>query len=241
MKKFLAIIIAFVFLAAAPAWAEEPVVIELFTSQGCDMCPPAHILQKEYAEMAGAIILTWHVEHWDFMGWRDTYAKPEFSKRQYDYNEAFGRKGVYTPQVVINGREQVVGSKKLEVYTAIKNALVGNETPVNVRFGRNGNSVRAIVGGRKPATRTEIFLIWVKLKDRIKINSGTNIGKTLDYMNIVRSSTSIGTLNEERQTFTINLDDPNRGDSDALAILIQEGNVGRIIGAGFLVLGDRPN
>jgi hypothetical protein len=205
------------------------------------MCPPAHILQQEYAEMAGAITLTWHVEHWDFMGWRDTYAKPEFSKRQYDYNEAFGRKGVYTPQVIINGREQMVGSNKLEVYTAIKNALVGNETPVDVRFGRNGTSVRAIVSGRKPATRTGIFLVWVKLKGRIKINSGTNIGKTLDYMNIVRHSSSIGTLDDEPQTFMINLNDPNRGDSDALAILVQEGNVGRIIGAGFLVLGDRSN
>lgn len=241
MKKLFIIISAFAFFSAASAFAGEPVVIELFTSQGCDKCPPAHILQTEYAEMAGAITLTWHVEHWDFMGWRDTYAKPEFSKRQYDYNEGFGRKGVYTPQVVINGREQMVGSNKLEIYTAIKNALVGNETPVNVRFRRTGNSVSAIIGGRKPATRTDIFLVWVKLKDTIKIKSGTNIGKTLDYMNIVRSSQSIGTLSDQSQTINIDLNDPNRGDSDALAILVQESDVGRIIGAGLLILGSASN
>lgn len=241
MKKLFLIIFAFAFFSAPSVLAEEPVVIELFTSQGCDMCPPAHILQKEYDQMSGAVSLTWHVEHWDFMGWRDTYAKPEFSKRQYDYNEAFGRKGVYTPQVVINGREQMVGSHKLEIYTAIKNALVGNETPVKVRFGRNGNSVTAFIAGQKPATKTEIFLIWIKQKDTIKINSGTNIGKTLDYMNIVRNSTLIGTLSNQAQTFNINLSDPDRGDSDALAILIQETDVGRIIGAGFLALGSSSN
>lgn len=238
MKKLFFIIFALAFFSAPPAMAEDPVVIELFTSQGCDMCPPAHILQKEYDTMSGAISLTWHVEHWDFMGWRDTYAKPEFSKRQYDYNQAFDRKGVYTPQVIINGRAQMVGSNKLEIYTGIKNALVGTQTPVNVRFRQNANSVSAIIGGRKPVTQTNIFLVWVKLRDSIKINSGANIGKTLNYMNIVRNSQSIGTLGDQPQTISINLSDPNRGDSDALAILVQESDVGRIIGAGFLVLRD---
>lgn len=241
MNKLFFIVFAFAIFSAPSAIAEEPVVIELFTSQGCDMCPPAHILQKEYNTMDGAITLTWHVEHWDFMGWRDTYAKPEFSKRQYDYNEAFDRKGVYTPQVIINGRDQMVGSNKLEIYTGIKNALIGIQTPVSVRFRQTGNSVSAIIGGKKPVTRTEIFLVWVKSKDTIKINSGTNIGKTLDYMNIVRSSQSIGTLGDQRQTFNIDLSDPNRGDSDALAILVQESDVGRIVGAGFLVLKDGSN
>ena len=147
--------------------------------------------------MSGAITLTWHVEHWDFMGWRDTYAKPEFSKRQYDYNKAFDRNGVYTPQVIITGRAQMVGSNKLEIYTGIKNALVGIQTPVKVRFRQNANSLSAIIGGRKPVTRTNIFLVWVKLRDSIKINSGANIGKTLNYMNIVRSSQSIGTLGDQ--------------------------------------------
>lgn len=241
MKKLFIIFFAFAFFSAPSAWAEEPVVIELFTSQGCDMCPPAHILQKEYDEMDGAITLTWHVEHWDFMGWRDTYAKPQFSKRQYDYNEGFGRKGVYTPQVVINGREQTVGSNKLEIYTAIKNALVGNETPVDVRLSRSGNGLTAIIGGYNTVTKTEVFLIWVKQRDSISIKSGTNIGKTLNYMNIVRSSTAIGTVGRATQTFTIDLNDPNRGDSDALAILVQESDVGRILGAAFLSLNGNSN
>ncbi len=241
MKKLFLIFFAFAALSAPSVGAEEPVVIELFTSQGCDMCPPAHVLQKEYDKMAGAITLTWHVEHWDFMGWRDTYAKPEFSKRQYIYNKGFGRKGVYTPQVVINGREQMVGSNKLEIYTSIKNALVGNETPVDVRFGKNGNSVTAFIGGQKPATETEIFLVWIRQNASVKINSGTNIGKTLNYMNIVRNVSLIGTLSDQSQSFAINLNDPERGDSDALAILVQEADVGRILGAGFLVLEGASN
>lgn len=237
MKNLIAILTALSFFAAAPLKAEEPVVIELFTSQGCDMCPPAHVLQEEYSKMDGAIALTWNVEHWDFMGWRDTYAKPEFSKRQYDYNEALNRKGVYTPQAIINGRDQVVASKKLELYTSIKNAINGNETSVDVRFKRQGNSLQAVVSGKKPVTKTNIYLIWVRLKDSIKISSGTNIGKTLSYMNIVRHYDTIGTLKPETQTFPINLSDPNRGDADALAVLVQEGTVGSIIGAGFYRLG----
>ncbi len=241
MKKLLALFFTMSFLSASPALAEDPVVIELFTSQGCDMCPPAHVLQEEYSKMSGAIALTWNVEHWDFMGWRDTYARPEFSQRQYDYNQSFGRKGVYTPQAIINGREQVVASKKLEIYTAIKNALVGTETPVDVRFSRSGNAVEFIVSGRKPVTTTNILLVWVKLKDTIKVTSGNNIGKTLNYMNIVRSFNAIGTLRENAQTFSLNLDDANRGDADAVAILVQENNIGRIIGAGFYPLRDLAN
>ncbi len=233
MKRFPLILFALSFFYAPQVFAKEPVVIELFTSQGCDMCPPAHLLQEEYAKIPGAIALTWHVEHWDFMGWRDTYARPEFSKRQYDYNQSFGRKGVYTPQAVINGRDQVVGSKKLELYTSIKNALAGNETPVSVRFHKEGAALEVLVGGEKPVTKTNIYLVWVRLQGSVKITSGTNIGKTLSYMNIVRHFDSIGTLNPVQQTFPINLNDPNRGDADAVAVLVQEDTVGRIIGAGF--------
>ncbi len=238
MKKFIAIVFLLNLFAIPRGLAEEPVVIELFTSQGCDMCPPAHILQKEYAQMSGAIALTWHVEHWDFMGWRDTFARPEFSKRQYLYNENFDRKGVYTPQAVINGRKQVVGSKKLELYTAIKNALGSNEIPVNVRFQRAGRALSVVVGGREVKTKTNIYLIWVKLADSVKITAGTNVGKTLDYMNIVRHFDVIGTLEDQPQTFQINLSDPNRGDADAVAVLVQENKAGAILGAGFYRLAD---
>ena len=236
MKKLFVILFTLASLFGTRAIAQEQVVIELFTSQGCDMCPPAHILQKEYDQKDGVISLTWHVEHWDFMGWRDTYAKPAFSNRQYEYNESFGRKGVYTPQVIINGREQLVGSNKLGIYTGIKNALIGNQTPVDIRFGSKGSSVNVFISGQKPVTRTEVVLVWVKTSDSIQINGGNNFGKTLEFMNIVRSSSAIGTLDNEAQTLVVDLGDPNRGDSDAFAILVQESGVGRIMGAGFYKL-----
>jgi len=233
MKKLFTLVFGLWLFQSLPASAGDPVVIELFTSQGCDMCPPAHVLQEEYANMTDAIPLTWNVEVWDFMGWRDTYARPEFSKRQYDYNQNFGRKGVYTPQAVINGRQQVVASKKLELYTGIKNALNGNETPVSVRFLTETGPLRVSVAGDRVATKTNIFLLWVKLEGTVKVTSGNNIGKTLSYMNIVRHFDVIGQLKNTGQIFTVNLSDPNRGDADAVAVLVQEGEVGRILGAGF--------
>jgi hypothetical protein len=241
MKKFLSIVFALVLVHTGSALAQDKVVIELFTSQGCDMCPPAHILQKDYSQMDEAVTLTWHVEYWDFMGWKDTYARPEFSKRQYDYNKAAGRKGVFTPQVLINGRNIVIGKDKQKVYSGIESALAEDETPVDVKLRPNGDGLEAVVGGDRQIAGVNILLVWVKKEDRIKVTAGANVGNTFDFMNIVRHFDIIGTMTDRQQTFPVNLSNPNRGDADAVAILVQDGAVGPIYGADFLDLDDLAN
>lgn len=241
MKKFLLIFFMLFGLMATRAMAEDVVVVELFTSQGCDMCPPAHILQKEYAEKENTIALTWHVEHWDFMGWRDTYAKPEFSRRQYVYNKNFGRKGVYTPQAVINGRTQSVASKRDKLYAEMDKAQAGEQTPVEVTFSNAGGAPQVTVSGQNTDEDTHIILVWVRMEHAVDVKSGTNIGKTFESMNIVRNFENIGTLTGSSQTFPISLSNSNRGDSDAVAVLVQEGEMGPIVGAAFMPVEDLVN
>ena len=103
-------------LAGAP---ERPVVIELFTSQGCSSCPRADALFAELCADPGVLALSYHVDYWDYLGWKDTLGSPEFSQRHYDYARARGDMNVYTPQMIVDGRSAVVGSNRTEVDRAI--------------------------------------------------------------------------------------------------------------------------
>src|SRR5689334_15138012 len=106
---------------AKPAFAavKRPVIVELFTSQGCSSCPPADAYLKTLKEQPDVLALSYHVDYWDYLGWRDTLGGAEFSERQYDYAESRGDKNVYTPQMIINGGKDFVGSQRGLVSSAI--------------------------------------------------------------------------------------------------------------------------
>src|SRR5262245_26742443 len=93
--------------AGAPA-AADPVLVELFTSQGCSSCPPADLYLGELAQRTDVVALAFHVDYWDYIGWRDKFAKPEYTKRQKDYVDALEVRMVYTPQMVVDGRFEAV-------------------------------------------------------------------------------------------------------------------------------------
>ena len=109
-------------MLAHGAVAQTPAVVELYTSQGCSSCPPADELLAELAERDDVIALSLHVDYWDYLGWRDIHARHEFTKRQAAYRDAQGARSVYTPQMVIQGTEQVVGSRRGEVSAALEAA-----------------------------------------------------------------------------------------------------------------------
>lgn len=129
-----------------------PVVVELFTAQGCGGCIEANAAVEKAAAQPGVIALTYGVDYWDYLGWTDTFARPEFVQRQRAYRAALRQRGVSTPQVVIDGRRQVSGARSVELETAIDQEAVRQAWPPEIEFRENGAGVgvgsgRAPVGG----------------------------------------------------------------------------------------------
>lgn len=231
--KRIVILASMLFVLAAPvARAGDVVVVELFTSQGCDKCPPADVLLEDLATEPNVLALSWHVDYWDFMGWKDSMAKPGHKERQEAYNQAMGTTGVLTPQFVINGRKQIMGPKKLALYQTVSDAAVANNLPVHIGFEGTGKTINVALNGKVPDGAASVRLIWHDSLKRLEIKGGANSGKKMDYVNVVTASPVIGTFGGGSATYSVDLDDPARNGADCLAILVQEGDAGPILGAG---------
>ncbi len=172
-------------LAPLSAQAESPVVVELFTSQGCPSCPPADLLLAELATHDYVIALALHVDYWDYLGWKDLFAKPEFSDRQRQYAREWEQRSVYTPQIVVQGLNYMVGSRADEIQRQImqfedapdKVALTINNSGSDLRIG-----VSALLG---PVGDAEIYLVRYSAGETVMIERGENAGQTIDYVNVV--------------------------------------------------------
>jgi hypothetical protein len=125
---------------AGPQSPREPVVVELFTAQGCSGCVDANRMMKALADTPGVIALTWSVDYWDYLGWTDTFARPEFAQRQSAYQSALRQRSVYTPQVVIDGRRQVSGSDTDAAVAAIAEEATRRVFPPEIQFRENGDA-----------------------------------------------------------------------------------------------------
>ena len=129
MKRLIKAIVASVLLVA-PAWAENaPVVVELYTSQGCSSCPPADVLFHEIADRDDVIALALHVDYWDYIGWKDEFAHPSHADRQRAYATVAGRRSIYTPEMIVNGETDIVGAKPMQLSEAI---AMHRQRPVKV-------------------------------------------------------------------------------------------------------------
>jgi hypothetical protein len=168
--------------AKAPA---GPVVLELFTSEGCSSCPPADALLAELAERPGVVTLELHVDYWDGLGWRDPFSQAAFSERQARYDRQLGRDGVYTPQLVVNGRAEGVGSNRAAVL-----ALLGDgppaAAPVTLRLVRDGNTLRAQVDAPGATAATELLLGITERGLTTDVQRGENAGRHLAHGAVVR-------------------------------------------------------
>lgn len=164
--------------SAAPSLS----LVELFTSQGCSSCPPADKLAGELAQDPRLIVLSFNVDYWDYLGWRDTLAKPEFSQRQYDYARSRGDGKVYTPQMVINGADHVVGSNKEDVLAKIREA---RNLPAHLKLTVTDNEIRAEVAQFMPIGAATLWLMAVEKEARQEITRGENAGKSITYHNVV--------------------------------------------------------
>lgn len=204
--------------------AEHPAVVELYQSQGCSSCPPAIANINALAGRKDILALTFAVTYWDQLGWKDTFAKPEFTKRQWDYARANQRANVATPQTIVNGRGFANGGNLQQLVATIRSAERGNSGPqIKIAPGK------ILVGAAESKRRASVWLVRYDPRAiRVPIRAGENGGRTLVHRNVVRSLESLGTWRGTKVTFAF----PRASNPDLrAALLIQEANGGRIIAA----------
>ncbi|MEJ8476407.1 DUF1223 domain-containing protein [Roseibium algae] len=218
------------------AQAKPVAVAELFTSQGCSSCPPADKLLGEIADQGHVLALSLPVDYWDYLGWKDTLADPANSARQRAYAIHRGDRSVYTPQIVINGLEHVVGSDRDAVFKAIKNA---NKFTANVALVQNDMGIEATVTGTLPAKAkmATIYFANIKNRQKIEVGRGENAGRTITYVNVVKSLQPIGMWSGAAETFRMPKSELIRAGAEGCIILVQledSDGPGTIIGAGLI-------
>jgi hypothetical protein len=224
-------------LTATPLCAaENKVVIELFTSQGRSSCPPADKLLGEFAQDKKFVALSLPVDYWDYLGWHDTLAKAAYSKRQRGYSESRGGHEVFTPQVVVNGVTQVIGSDRRAIESAAEKAARQQAVPVTLV--KNGSNVEIGVGSGDGAPAA-VWLLAISQAKPVAIGRGENRGKTITYHNVVRGWKKLCDFTGAPVKETVSLKEIGADDADMVAVLVQPGSVerpGPIKGAAALSL-----
>ena len=198
MKFFsLALLIACLLASALAAERPSPVVVELFTSEGCSSCPPADALLVKLSQMDGMqgpdiIVLGEHVDYWNGIGWTDRFSSAEFTERQQEYAQHFGLASPYTPQLVIDGQQQVLGSDVSAVSRGIDAALKKGK-PATITLAKLGGTAYqvSVQGG---SGKGKVFLAVTEDGLSSQIKGGENGGRTLTHAGVVRELRSIGSL-----------------------------------------------
>ena len=227
-------------ITLAPGSPGIPVVVELFTSQGCNSCPPADEFLGELARAPGIIALSLHVDYWDYIGWPDPYASPASTDRQREYVRRLGLRWVYTPQMIIDGHANVTGLQRREVLETIKTAAVSRKA-LEVRFDRTNGGRIVIPEGHAPEGGAAVWLAVYDGTHETKVPRGENAGRRLRNYNVVRELTRIGTWHGERMEIPLDMAAAAAQGRDGCAVIVQERPAGPVLGAAALRLEDlRP-
>ena len=228
LRSGLAALLTAVLAACSPGQAAPPPVlpghglqvVELFQSQGCSSCPPANANVMALADRPGVLTLSWQVTYWDYLGWKDSFAQASFTARQHEYARALGHDGVFTPQVVVNGRGDVVGTARGEVEQALGRFDRGGDA---VKLTLSGNAVT--VAGRSP--ESSVYLVRYDPRIvQIPIKAGENGGRTLPHRNVVREFALLGKFSGGTQKFGL---PAAKHTGLKTAVLVQTGMAGPIV------------
>jgi hypothetical protein len=206
-------------------------VVELFTSQGCSSCPPADAFMQELTAMKRVVALTFNVDYWDYLGWRDTLANAAYSQRQYDYAKARGDMDVYTPQIIVDGGSHYVGSKKQSVLAAVSRSLEAQpSTWVPIDIAGNDKEFTIAV----PATEAPDATLWVMgiaPACKVTIEKGENAGHDIVYRNVVRTLMPAGMWHGKALTVTLPREGVLGDHGKGVVALLQRGPLGPVMGA----------
>jgi hypothetical protein len=201
----------------------EPVVVELFTAQGCAGCPEANARIEAIADEPGVIALTYAVDYWDYLGWSDTFAKPEFAQRQRAYRRPLRVRDVSTPQVVIDGRRQLSSGETLQ--DAIDQEAGRLVFPPEIEFRETGDRV-GVGSGRAPHGGAEVVaVVYTPGAQTVEIAAGDNRGRAVRHMNVVRSVRVLGAWTGRPVLYAL----PEARPGQAVAVLIQARDDRRIL------------
>jgi len=236
-------------IPAGPSRADtprSPVLVELFTSEGCSSCPPADALlerldRSQPVSGADLIVLSEHVDYWNDIGWKDPYSSHEYSERQSAYAEQFGLRSIYTPQMVVDGHFEFVGSDERRATQAIESATKAKKVPVSISSSSSDEktTILHIEAGPLPSSITAesagIFLAIADNSDESHVSRGENAGRTLRHVGVLRNLIRIGSVDRSAgfsrdMKLDLNAKNPR---NLRVAVFVQEADAGRVWGAGL--------
>lgn len=220
---------------------KHPVVVELYTSQGCYSCPPADKYLGQLANRKDVLALSFHVDYWNYLGWRDPFSSAAATKRQRAYRWSLKLPYVYTPQMVINGRLQGIGSRTLKIDRLIERSRAHKAARVTVALARAapGKITFSIEPSVGRVSAANVMLVLYDKSRTTKIPRGENGGKTLTYHNVVREFRSVGTYRGAKLERTVSTQGTKGAMRYGAAILVQRGKTGLMLGAASIRLDSR--
>jgi len=222
------------------------VVVELFTSEGCSSCPPADTLLKELSEQqkmedVQIVALEEHVDYWNHLGWRDPYSAAEFSERQNDYSHIFGTDGVYTPQMIVDGQNEIVGSRSLAAREAIQKAASQPKAEIELLASANATPGKPAfevqiksLNGISPHGATELWLAVTEKGLQTDVKAGENSGETLKHAAVVRSLRRVDSIRDPAgysRQFQAAIEPGWKKENLTVVVLLTEKSSRKIIGA----------
>jgi hypothetical protein len=221
------------------AWADTgrpPSVVELFTSQGCSSCPPADAFLAELAAREDVIAISFHVNYWDYIGWKDPFATEWSTQRQYAYAKVLGRGYPYTPQMVIDGKHDLVGSHRAKVANALVSSMAEADDRIHLSLRREGDELVVTLPAARPESALHLWMVRYSGPHETKVARGENRGATLVNTHVARAMELLGswdgTAGDTRATIPLSA---NR--EGGVAVWLQEPSAGAILGAAKLDLG----
>ena len=215
---------------SGPVAAESPVVVELFTSQGCSSCPPADRVFSDIINREDVIAISLHVDYWDYLGWKDELADPSFTQRQRAYARASGKRSVYTPQMIVGGRDHIVGTRPMELADLLQKHREAS-SPVRVTIKRDGDSVRIAATSAGPISSGAVVQILTYTPEAtVDIRRGENAGKRITYHNTVNKIAEVGKW-DGRSAYSASVRMPSNA---PVVVLVQRQGAGAILGAARL-------
>ena len=210
--------------------ADKLTVVELYTSQGCSSCPPADAYLGVLAKRDDILALSFHVDYWDYIGWKDPFSLPANSTRQRSYARNLGMGYVYTPQMVVQGMAHTTGSNGTDVEKLIRDLQGLKRLDVEITPVAGGLKID-IPGGTFDGEEAQIVVVAYDKKHENDVTRGENSGHKLAHYNVVRAITGIGVWSGEPVSMTITEQNLKMAGHDGCAVLVQSTHNGRILGA----------